>query len=102
MGGNDPRTFTGAPLGAYSPAMQAAILRREELKAETERLRNARAAAAAARDGVTGGLSTAERIVINVNAASIIDEEGFTRALNNAQNNSFFRGTGGATNLVGI
>jgi hypothetical protein len=33
---------------------------------------------------------------------SIIDEEGFTRALNNAQNNSFFRGTGGATNLVGI
>jgi hypothetical protein len=41
-------------------------------------------------------------VVINVNAPSIIDEEGFTRALNNAQNNSFFRGTGGATNLVGI
>lgn len=41
-------------------------------------------------------------ITINVNAPSIIDEEGFTRALNNAQNNSFFRGTGGATNLVGI
>ena len=40
--------------------------------------------------------------IINVNAPSIIDEEGFTRALNNAQNNSFFRGTGGATNLVGI
>jgi hypothetical protein len=41
-------------------------------------------------------------ITININAPSIIDEEGFTRALNNAQNNSFFRGTGGATNLVGI
>jgi hypothetical protein len=41
-------------------------------------------------------------VVINVNSPSIIDEEGFTRALNNAQNNSFFRGTGGATNLVGI
>jgi hypothetical protein len=41
-------------------------------------------------------------VVINVNAPSIIDEEGFTRAINNAQNNSFFRGTGGATNLVGI
>ena len=41
-------------------------------------------------------------VTINVNAPSIIDEEGFTRALNNAQNNSFFRGTGGATNLVGI
>jgi len=41
-------------------------------------------------------------VTINVNAPSIIDEEGFTRAMNNAQNNSFFRGTGGATNLVGI
>jgi hypothetical protein len=98
----DPRTFTGAPLGAYSPAMQAAILRREELKAETARLNAARASAAAARTAATGGLSTAERIVINVNAPSIIDEEGFTRAINDAQNNSFFRGTGGATNLVGI
>jgi len=41
-------------------------------------------------------------VTINVNAPSIIDEEGFTRAMNNAQNFSFFRGTGGATNLVGI
>jgi hypothetical protein len=48
------------------------------------------------------GNSQASNVVINVNAPSIIDEEGFTRALNNAQNNSFFRGTGGATNLVGI
>jgi hypothetical protein len=101
-GGIDPRTASGAPLEAYSPAMQAAILRREQLKAETERLRNARESAANARLAATGGLSTAERIVINVNAASIIDEEGFTRAINEAQNNSFFRGTGGATNLVGI
>ena len=46
--------------------------------------------------------STQPTVVINVNSPSIIDEEGFTRALNNAQNNSFFRGTGGATNLVGI
>ena len=101
-GGIDPRTASGAPLEAYSPAMQAAILRREQLKAETERLRNARESAANARLAATGGLSTAERIVININAASIIDEEGFTRAINDAQNNSFFRGTGGATNLVGI
>jgi hypothetical protein len=100
--GDDPFTFTGAPLSSYSPAMQAAILRREALKAETERLRKQREAAAAARLITTGGLSTAERIVINVNAPSIIDEEGFARALNEAQNNSFFRGTGGATNLVGI
>lgn len=93
-------TFTGVELGAYSPAMQAAILRREELKAETERLRAAREAAAAARTAATGGLSTAERIVINVNAASIIDEEGFTRAATTAFNNSFYRGTLGAGALV--
>jgi hypothetical protein len=98
----DSPTFTGAPLGAYSPAMQAAILRREELKAETERLRAAREAAAIARTAATGGLSTAERIVINVNAASIIDEEGFTRAATDAFNNSYYRGTNGASNLVGI
>jgi hypothetical protein len=96
----DSPTFTGAPLEAYSPAMQAAILRREELKAETERLRQAREAAAAARTAATGGLSTAERIVINVNAASVIDEEGFSRAVTDALNNSTFRGTNGGSNLV--
>jgi hypothetical protein len=95
-------TFTGAPLEAYSPAMQAAILRREELKAETERLRQAREDRAAARTAATGGLSTAERIVINVNAASVIDEEGFSRAVTDALNNSTFRGTNGASNLLPV
>ena len=57
-----------------------------------------------ANTGTIAGINAASNqpITINVNAPSIIDEEGFTRALNNAQNNSFFRGTGGATNLVGI
>lgn len=91
---------TGVDIGAYSPAMQAAILRREELKAETERLRQAREDRAAARTAATGGLSTAERIVINVNAASVIDEEGFSRAVTDALNNSTFRGTNGASNLI--
>jgi hypothetical protein len=98
----DSPTFTGAPLSAYSPAMQAAILRREELKAETERLNAARAAAAAARSAATGGLLTAERIVINVQAASVIDEEGFSRAVTDALNNSYYRGTLGAGALVAI
>jgi hypothetical protein len=97
----DSPTFTGAPLSAYSPAMQAAILRREELKAETERLRQARSDAAAARLAETGGLSTSERIVINVNAPSAIDQEGFSRAVTDALNNSFYRGTLGAGALVG-
>jgi hypothetical protein len=100
LGGNDPRTFTGAPLEAFSPGMQAAILRKNEEVAETARLRAAREAAAAARLAATGGLSTAERIVINVNAASVMDEEGFSRAVSDALNNSTYRGTNGASNLV--
>jgi hypothetical protein len=98
----DPRTFTGAPLEAFSGGMQAAILKKNALVAETEALRKAREANAAARLVATGGLSTAERIVINVNAASVIDEEGFSRAVTDALNNSTFRGTNGASNLVGI
>ena len=100
LGGNDPRTFTGAPLSAFSVGMQAAILRKNELVAETARMRAERDAIAAARLAATGGLSTAERIVINVNAPSIIDEEAFSRATTNALNNSSFRGTNGASNLV--
>jgi hypothetical protein len=96
----DPRTFTGAPLEAFSPGMQAAILRKNELAAETARLRAAREAAAAARTAATGGLTTAERIVINVNSASIIDQEGFNRAVTDALNNSYYRGTNGASALV--
>ena len=93
-------TFTGAPIDAYSPAMQAAILRREELKAETERLRAAREAAASARSAATGGLSTADRITINVSGA--IDPEGTARTIVDTLNNSYYRGTGGATALVAI
>jgi hypothetical protein len=40
--------------------------------------------------------------VINVNAASMMDEEGFTRAATSALNNSTYRGTNGASNLVFI
>ena len=97
LGGNDPRTFTGAPLEAFSPGMQAAILRKNELAAETERLRKARADAAAARLAATGGLSTADRITINVSGA--IDPEGTARTIVDTLNNSYYRGTGGATSL---
>jgi hypothetical protein len=41
-------------------------------------------------------------VIINVNAPSAIDEEGFTRAVVSALNNSNGRGTGGATGLIGI
>jgi len=90
---NSP-TFTGAPLSAYSPAMQAAILRREELKAETERLRNEREAAVAARLEATGGQSTATRITLNMGIVG--DPESAARTLIDVVNKSQARGTLGA------
>jgi hypothetical protein len=87
-------TFTGAPLGAYSPAMQAAILRREELKAETERLRKEREDAAAARLAATGGESTATRITLNMGIVG--DPEQAARTLIDVVNKSQARGTLGA------
>ena len=80
--GADPYTFTGAPLSAYSPAMQAAILRREELKAETARLRAERESNAAAR--------------ITVNMGVVGDPESAARTIIDVVNNSQARGTLGA------
>ena len=96
----DPRTFTGAPLEAFSGGMQAAILRKNELVAETERLRKARADAAAARTAATGGLSTSERITINMGVVG--DPESAARTVIDLLNKSQARGTGGAGLLVGL
>ena len=86
----DSPTFTGAPLSAYSPAMQAAILRREELKAETARLRAEREANAAARQNVV------------VNMGIVGDPEGAARAVVEVLNNSAARGGGGFNGLVSV
>jgi hypothetical protein len=96
----DPRTFTGAPLEAFSGGMQAAILRKNELVAETERLRKAREDAAAARVAATGGLTTGERITINMGVVG--DPESAARTIVDLLNKSQARGTGGAGLLVGI
>ena len=74
--------------------MQAAILRREELKAETERLRKEREDAAAARLAATGGLSTADRITINMGVVG--DPESAARTIIDVVNKSQARGTLGA------
>ena len=47
-----------------------------------------------------GQLQRDTSIIINVNAPSVIDEEGFSRAVSSAMNNGYYRGTGGATNLI--
>ena len=79
-------TFTGAPLSAYSPAMQAAILRREELKAETARLRAQREANAEAR--------------VTVNMGVVGDPESAARTIVDVLNKSQARGTLGAGSLL--
>jgi len=99
--GADPYTYTGAPLSSYSPAMQAAILRREQLKAETEALRVARENAAAARLAATGGQSTATIVNQYFNAV-VADTEAASRAVVAVLNDSTYRGTGGSSNLVTI
>jgi hypothetical protein len=71
----------------------------------TARLIAAAAAASASMSDInarTMAIRERERgnVTINVNAPSIIDEEAFSRATTNALNNSTFRGTNGASNLV--
>ena len=95
LGGNDPRTFTGAPLEAFSVGMQAAILRKNALVADTARLRAEREAAAAAR----GTVSTATVVNQYFNAV-VADTEAAARAVTDVLNNSTNRGTNGAANLV--
>jgi phage-related protein len=86
--GADPYTFTGAPLSSYSPAMQAAILRREELKAETARLREQRDANAAAR--------------VTVNMGVVGDPESAARTIIDVVNKSQQRGTLGAGAFLAV
>jgi hypothetical protein len=81
-------TFTGASLSAYSPAMQAAILRREELKAETARLRAQREENAAAR--------------VTVNMGIVGDPESAARTIVDVLNKSQARGTLGAGALFAV
>jgi len=78
---------TGADIGVYSPAMQAAILRREELKAETARLR-------AAREGAG--------VPITVNMGVVGDPESAARTIVDVLNKSQARGTLGAGALFAV
>jgi hypothetical protein len=78
---------TKAIAGAFTDSQNAARLAAQGSGGFTD---SQNAARLAAQGGIT----------INVNAPSIIDEEAFSRATANALNNSTFRGTNGASNLV--
>jgi phage-related protein len=86
-GGFTPSGITSMGNG-YTPSLDAAILRREELKAETARLRAEREAAAASRANVT------------VNMGIVGDPESAARTIIDVLNKSQARGTLGAGSLL--
>jgi hypothetical protein len=84
-----------APSLPFSPtqAFLDAIARRDELKAKTDEIR-------ARIEARKNGIDTNGNIVINVNAPSVIDEEGFTRSVIDALNSSQARlGSLGTLNI---
>jgi hypothetical protein len=85
---------------AYAERVAASIQRKEDLIAETARIREAIAARNAGNTSATD--SGSQAIVINVNAPSAIDEEGFSRAVVEALNTSNARNGGGGAILGGL
>jgi hypothetical protein len=91
--------------GGVATAMKTAEIATKAITGGITDSQNAARLAAAGGGGFTDSQNAARLaaqggITINVNAPSIIDEEAFSRATTNALNNSTFRGTNGASNLV--
>jgi hypothetical protein len=84
---------------AYAERVAASIQRKEDLIAETARIREGIAARNAGNSATDAG---SQAIVVNVNAPSAIDEEGFTRAVVLALNTSNARNGGGGAILGGL
>jgi hypothetical protein len=83
---------------AYAERIAKSADRTDELIAETARIREGIATRKAGNTGVTD--SGSQAIVVNVNAPSAIDEEGFTRAVVSALNQTPSRTGGGGSQLV--
>lgn len=83
---------------AYADGIAARADRTDELINTTAEIR-ARIAARKAGNANTDSTATTGNVTINVNAPTVIDEEGFTRAVVSALNNSTNRGTTGAGDL---
>jgi hypothetical protein len=81
-----PAGLTEEEAYAYAERVVTSIERREELEAKTAEIR---ARISARNAGTTNSVNNATTpVVINVNAASVIDSEGFTRAVIDALNES--------------
>jgi hypothetical protein len=95
----------GSTGGGVATAVKTAASATKAITGAFTDSQNAARLAAAGGGGFTDSQNAARLaaqggITINVNAPSIIDEEAFSRATTNALNNSTFRGTNGASNLV--
>jgi len=98
-------TGAGSTGGGIATAVKTAATATKAITGAFTDSQNAARLAAAGGGGFTDSQNAARLaaqggITINVNAPSIIDEEAFSRATTNALNNSTFRGTNGASNLV--
>jgi len=98
-GGITGGTFTGFPSGAGGGGSNVAVSKPSQTLIEQVSEANFIKRTAGTGSFDVGGFRQAEErgnVVINVNAPSVIDEEGFSRAVILALNNSTNRGTTGA------
>lgn len=91
-----PAGLTEEEAYAYAERVVTSIERKEALVAETERLREQIRSRGS---NVNNRDNTGTGTIINVNAPSVIDEEGFARAVVSALNLSTNRGTTGLADL---
>lgn len=102
-GGITGGTFTGFPSGAGGGGSNVAVSKPSQTLIEQVSEANFIKRTAGTGSFDVGGFRQAEErgnVVINVNAPSVIDEEGFSRAVALALNNSNRRTGGGGSSLI--
>jgi len=91
----------GSGGGGITSASNSALAATTAITGAANDAQNAARLTAQGSGAFTDSQNQARLVTVNVNAPSIIDEEAFSRAIIDALNNSTFRGTNGASNLIG-
>ena len=100
-GGSGSTSSSGSGGGGISSAVSSAAAVTTAITGGFTDSQNAAILTAQGSGAFTDSQNSARLVEVNVYAPSIIDEEGFSRAIVDALNNSTFRGTNGASNLIG-
>jgi len=103
-GGTTPGTISPSGSsggGGISTAASSAAAATTAITGAANDAKNAARLTAQGSGAFNDAQNQARLVTVNVNAPSIIDEEAFSRAIIDALNNSTFRGTNGASNLIG-